>query len=104
MNIDWNKILSWNWRKNVFEIYPFYIYKCDALYFLNDKIFIEYHNIKINWFFYFDKNKLYYEDKPLQERIKVFRYADPVNNHIKSIVKVRLSINFHKKHIHVFYK
>ena len=37
---------------------------------------------------------MYYEDKPLQERIKVFRYDNPVNIHIKSTVKGSLSINY----------
>ena len=62
-------------------------------YFLNDKIFKNCQNIKINWLIYLDKNKLFYENKPLQKRINVFRYDDPVNVHIKSTVKGGLLTN-----------
>ena len=39
-------------------------------------------------------NILYFENKPLQQRIKAFRYDDPSNKHIKSTVKGNLSVNY----------
>ena len=65
--------------------------------FLQDKIFYFCQNIKINWLIYFDKNLLYYENKPLQERIKIFDYNNSFNIHIKSTVKGNLPINFWEK-------
>ena len=39
---------------------------------------------------------LYFEDKPLQQRIKTFKYNDTSNKHIKSTIKGNLSINYWK--------
>ena len=65
--------------------------------FLNDKIFINCQSIKINLVYYYDYNLLYYENKPLQERIKKFSLDNPANKHIKSTVRGNLSINFWQK-------
>jgi hypothetical protein len=62
--------------------------------FLKDKIFEHCQNIKINWLIYKKENNLYYENKPLQERIKTFRYNNSLNKHIKSTVKGNLSRNY----------
>ena len=62
--------------------------------FLNDKIFKYCQNIKINWLIYEDSNLLYYEKKPLQERIKIPCYNNSANMHIKSTVKGNLPINY----------
>ena len=61
---------------------------------LNDKIFKQCQNIKINWLMYINDNILYFENKPLQQRIKTFRYDHPSNKHIKSTVKGNLPINY----------
>lgn len=58
--------------------------------FLEDKIFEKCENIKINWLWYYDEKLLYYENKSFQERIKVFRYDNPVNKHI--IINIYLKI------------
>ena len=62
--------------------------------FLNDKIFDYCKVIKINWLMNTDENTLYYDKKPLQERIKYFNYSSTSNKHIKSTVKGNLSINY----------
>ena len=62
--------------------------------FLNDKKLAHCQNIKINWLYYYNTNSLYYENKPLQERIKTFIYNNPVNIHIKSTIKGNLSKNY----------
>lgn len=63
---------------------------------LNDNIFDHCQNIKINWLMLVNYNILYFEDKPLQQRIKTIRYDDPSNKHIKSTVKGNLPINYWK--------
>ena len=65
--------------------------------FLKDRIFVHCQNIKINWLLYYDENLLYYENKPVQERIKFFRYDNKLNIHVKSTVKGNLPINFWEK-------
>ena len=65
--------------------------------FLNEKIFDKCQNIKINWLWYYDKNLIYYENKPIQERIKIFDSKTIINRHIKSTVRGNLSINFWNK-------
>lgn len=62
--------------------------------FLNDKIFQKCQNIKINWLWYFDENILFYENKPIQDRIKKYRYNDTINNHIKSTFRGNLPTNY----------
>ena len=65
--------------------------------FLNDKIFEQCQNIKINWIIYYNKNNLYYKNIPLQQRITQFTYADLSNKHIKSTVRGNLSENYWNK-------
>lgn len=65
--------------------------------FLNDKIFEQCQNIKINWLLYYNKNNLYYSNIPLQKRITQFNYEELRNKHIKSTVKGNLSVNYWKK-------
>ena len=62
--------------------------------FLNSKIFVHCQNIKINWLMSINNDTLYYENKPLQQRIKTFGYNNPVNIHIKSTVRGGLPINY----------
>ena len=62
--------------------------------FLNDKIFYPCQSIKINWLLYMNNKILYYENRPLQQRIKTFRYDDSGNKIIKSTVKGNLPINY----------
>ena len=64
--------------------------------FLKDNIFEFCKNIKINWLEFSDDNKLYYENKPLQERFKIFNYEHISNKHIKSTVRGNLSVNYWK--------
>ena len=64
--------------------------------FLKDNIFEFCKNIKINWLEFSDQNKLYYENKPLQERFKIFNYEQIVNKHIKSTVRGNLPVNYWK--------
>lgn len=92
-----NKIFNWLSFFDVDEYLELNKKYKNVKYFLTDKKFKNCKNIKINWLFYFDKNKLYYENKTLQERIKVFKYDDPVNSHIKSIVRGGLSTNYWKE-------
>ena len=61
---------------------------------LNDKIFEHCLNIKINWLMSINDNILYLENKPLQQRIKTFKYDHPSNKHIKSTVKGNLPVNY----------
>ena len=67
--------------------------------FLNDKIFQKCQNIKINWLWYYDKNTLFYENKPIQDRIKKIVSNNTLNRHIKSTVRGNLSTNYWKKMI-----
>ena len=62
--------------------------------FLNDKIFQYCQVIEINWLTYINDKNLYYENKPLQERIKTVNYNDPINQHIKSTIRGNLNINY----------
>ena len=64
--------------------------------FLKDNIFEFCKNIKINWLEFSNENKLYYENKPLQERFKIFNYEHISNKHIKSTVKGNLPVNYWK--------
>ena len=62
--------------------------------FLNDKIFNECINIKINWLMYSDNDLMYYENKPIQERFTKFLLHDPGNNIIKSTIRGNLKTNY----------
>ena len=64
--------------------------------FLNDKIFKQCQNIKINWLLYNNENNLYYENKPLQQRITQFINDENLNKHIKSTVRGNLPENYWK--------
>lgn len=64
--------------------------------FLNDKIFEKCQNIKINWLVSKNDKILYYEKKPLLERIKNFNYKEPGNKLIKSTVRGNLPVNYWK--------
>ena len=65
--------------------------------FLNDKIFENCQNIKINWVLFKNEENLYYEKRPLKERIKKFNYSEPANMHIRSTVKGKLLKNYWEK-------
>jgi len=65
--------------------------------FLGDIIFKKCQNIKINWLLFKNENNLYYENKPLQQRITQFSYDDIHNNAIKSTVRGNLQENYWKK-------
>ena len=59
--------------------------------FLNNKRFKYCQNIKINWVFYVNMNSLYYDKRPIQQRVNSSIIAD---KHIKSTVRGNLSINY----------
>ena len=59
--------------------------------FLNNKRYKKCQNIKINWVFYSNEYSLFYENKPVQQRIN---YSIRLNKHIKSTVRGNLSINY----------
>lgn len=64
----------------------------------NFKFIIVFNNcqvIKINWLVYgSNKEVLYYEEKPLQERFDVPSFNNIANKHIKSTVKGNLKYNY----------
>ena len=62
--------------------------------FFNDKIFENCKVIKINWLTYTNNKNLYYENKPLQERIKTSNSNESISNHIKSTIKGNLNVNY----------
>ena len=62
--------------------------------FLNNKRFHNCQNIKINWIMYSNENSLYYDKKPIQQRVISSIIA---NKHIKSTVRGNLSINYWHK-------
>ena len=54
--------------------------------------------IKINWLYYTSNNSsLYFENKPLQQRMTIPLYNLIINNHIKSTVRGSLPINYWSK-------
>ena len=62
--------------------------------FLNNKIFEKCHNVKLHWLIYINNNSLYYENKPLKERLNIPDYQNIANNVIKSTVRGNLHINY----------
>ena len=62
--------------------------------YLSDEIFKKCDNIKINWLFYSDNEKIYYENKSLLLRFPNALLNDTSNVSTKSIVKGRLKINY----------
>ena len=62
--------------------------------FLNNKRFQKCQIIKINWIVYNNIKSLYYEKKPLQERVKSKGFLDI---HIKSTVRGNLPMNYWSK-------
>ena len=62
--------------------------------FLKDKIFNNCQNIKLNWLLSINNHILYYENKPLQQRIKNFNYNNSANKLIKSTVRGNLPVNY----------
>ena len=51
-------------------------------------------NIKINWLIYKNNDSLYYENKPLEQRLRIPDYKEGANIHIKSTVRGNLSQNY----------
>ena len=62
--------------------------------FLNNERYNNCQNVKFNWVLYSDDNKLYYENKPVQERFKTALYKNILNNHVKSTIRGKLSTNY----------
>ena len=62
--------------------------------FLNNKKFEKCQNIKINWLIFNNPNSLFYENKPLQQRINIADFNSPLNKHIKSTVRGKLIKNY----------
>ena len=62
--------------------------------FLNSKIFKKCQNVKLNWLVYINNNSLYYEKKPLKERLNVPDRKNIANNVIKSTVRGNLHKNY----------
>ena len=65
--------------------------------FLDNKRFNNCQNIKFNWVIYSDNNKLYYENKKIQDRFTRPLFNNPLNKHIKSTVRGNLSANYWKE-------
>lgn len=66
--------------------------------FLDQKIYQNCQNIKINWLIYNSYNEsLYYENKPLKKRFINIFLDDPLNSHIKSTVRGKKKINYWSK-------
>ena len=66
--------------------------------FLNNKLYKNCQNIKINWLVYTsNKELLYYEQKPLQIRFNISVYNNIANKHIKSTIRGKTKGNFWKK-------
>ena len=64
--------------------------------FLDNKRYINCENVKFNWLLYSDDDKLYYENKPVQERFKTPLYSNIKNKVVKLTVKGNLPTNFWK--------
>ncbi len=62
--------------------------------FLNNKRFNFCQNVKINWILFTSNNSLYFEDKPLEERVNIPLFNSKENVHIKSTVRGKLSKNY----------
>ena len=62
--------------------------------FLNSKIFKKCQNVKLNWLIYRNHNLLYYENKPLKERLNIPEPKSLTNKHIKSTVRGNLTKNY----------
>ena len=64
--------------------------------FLGNKRYKYCENIKVHWVLYSDDDKLYYENKPVQERFKTALFNHSLNSYAKLIVRGNLSTNFWK--------
>ena len=62
--------------------------------FFNNKRFAYCENVKINWVYYMSNNSLFYENKPLQERVNISNFDLQVNYLTKSTVRGKLPINY----------
>ena len=62
--------------------------------FLNQEKFKYCQNIKFNWITFSDNDKLYYENKPIQERFTTPLLKINVNIHVKSTVRGNLPTNY----------
>lgn len=71
------------------------VYKIDK--FFEQAKFINCQIIKLNWLFYTSNNSLYFENKPLQQRMTIPLYNLKINRHIKSTVRGNLPINYWSK-------
>ena len=65
--------------------------------FLNNKRYKYCQNLKINWLMFTNNNSLFYENKPLEDRVNIPIYNTNVNYHIKSTVRGKLPINYWSK-------
>ena len=65
--------------------------------FLINKRFNHCQNVKINWVIFTNNNSLYFEDKPLEERVNIPVFNSKTNIHIKSTVRGKLSQNYWSK-------
>ena len=62
--------------------------------FLSNNRFKNCLNVKINWLWYINNNSLYYENKPIQERVTFPLYGSQYNLPIKSTIRGNLSMNY----------
>ena len=63
--------------------------------FLDNERYKDCQNVKFNWLIYTDNDKLYYENKPVQERFTTsLNDSKFFNQHIKSTVRGNLSSNY----------
>ena len=64
--------------------------------FLDNERYKNCQNVKFNWVLFSDDDKLYYSNKPIQERFTKPLFNSSLNNRIKSTVKGNLSSNYWK--------
>ncbi len=65
--------------------------------FFKQEKFIHCQIIKLNWLYYTSNNSLYFENKPLQQRMTIPLYNLKINRHIKSTVRGSLPLNYWSK-------
>ena len=65
--------------------------------FLDNERYKDWPNIKINWFYYSDNNKINYENKPLTRRFPNPSIYKGENKHVKSIMRGNISYQKLKK-------
>jgi len=92
-----NKNYNWLSFFDIDEYLELYPLNIKVQNFLSQKKFKICQVIKINWLYYINNNSLYYENKPLQQRVNIPLFNNKVNEHIKSTVRGQLLQNYWNK-------